>query len=518
MTAVIPETPDQLEEAFHDEARMQSIFAEGNFGRFTHAYMKAFVGKNEEDIRQFKEKAQADLADFMRAQAERNANVPAGDWKNWKVGDDLPHGAAGRGPRRAQAAARYRGPLPWQAKDALEVFDKQGFFNPAAAGAAEDIDNSEYSNDLKKFVWAVLKGEQVARQGGDEELLGRLAAFRGGLARALDIKNAGMSERIPSEGGFLIPENLRSEMLALSLEDAVVRPEATVIPMDSLRVPIPSIDDTNHESSVFGGVKAYWTAEGASLTASAPKFSRVLLTANKLTGFTQIPNELLQDSATPLDVWFRTFFPRALSFFEDVAFLVGDGVNQPEGILNCPGAVTVDPVTSGVITLVDVIAMLTRLWPPSLKRARWVCSPDAFRQLLGMGLVVTTGGTGTPIAPPSMLGGMQAIELPADLQLDGITFRMLGRPGRVSEKVPYPVTDSSQPDGALTLYDPTAYLIGDRQAMQVASSVEYAFASDEVSYRVIERVDGRGWQRSPLQPYNGGSPLSMIVKLGQTHS
>ena len=54
--------------------------------------------------------------------------------------------------------------------------------------------------------------------------------------------------------------------------------------------------------------------------------------------------------------------------------------------------------------------------------------------------------------------------------------------------------------------------------MQIASSVEYSFANDTVSYRVIERLDGRGWQRTALTPANGGSTLSMIVKLGQTHS
>lgn len=514
MTIAIPETPEQLEEAFNDEARMQGIFAEGNFGRFTHAYMKAFVGKNEEDVRAFKEQMQADLQGFMKDQADRNGARPP---EGWKPGMPL-EAVKGRGPRRARAAARYKGNLAG-ARDAEEFFDRQGLFSPSTLGAHEDIDNSQYANDLRSFVWATIKGEAVAKRDGNSALLDEMQSLKGNLAKALEVRNAGMAERVPSEGGFLVPETLRSEILSLALEEGVMRPEATIIPMDSLRVPLPIIDDTSHTSSVFGGVSAAWTAEGAALSSSAPKFGRMVLQANKLTAYTSIPNELLQDAVTSMDVWFRTFFPMAVSFFEDLAFLTGSGIDEPEGLINCPGAVTVDPVTSGVITLVDVIAMLTRLWPPSLKRARWVCSPDAFRQVLGMGLVVTTGGTGTPIAPPSMLGGMQAIELPANLQLDGVTFTMLGRPGRVSEKVPFPVTDGSQPDGALTLYDPTGYLIGDRQAMQIATSAEYNFANDEVAYRVTQRMDGRGWQRTPLTPANGSpNKLSMIVKLGQTHT
>jgi HK97 family phage major capsid protein len=498
----IPTSSEELEELLNDDGRMTNVFAEGHFGEFTRAYMAAWTGKNTESVREFREKMQLDLQNFMRDQAERNGARPP---EGFKPGAGL-EAPVGRGPRRARAAARSR------FRDAADLFDRQGLFSPKAAGAAEGIDTAEYADSLRDFVWATLKGEAVAKQNGDAALLDELQSFKGRLAKALEVKNANMAERVPSEGGFLVPENLRSEILALALEESVMRPEATIIPMDSLRVPLPSIDDKSHTSTVYGGVAAFWTAEAAALSATAPKFSRIVLEANKLTAFTQIPNELLQDSATPMDVWFHTFFPMAVAFFEDLAFLAGDGVNQPEGLLNCPGAVTVNPATTATITLADAIAMVCRLWPPSLKRARWVCSPDALKQILGMALSVG----GTTIAPPAMLGGMQAIELPAGMQIgDGTVFRMFGIPGRVTEKVPYP---GSGTDGSLTLYDPTGYLIGDRQAMQIASSAEYAFASDEVSYRVIERLDGRGWQRSALTPANGGATLSMIVKLGDTHS
>ena len=179
-----------------------------------------------------------------------------------------------------------------------------------------------------------------------------------------------------------------------------------------------------------------------------------------------------------MDVWFSTFFPQAMSFFGDVAFLAGDGVDEPEGLLNCPGAVTVNPAVSAQIALTDCLTMLCRLWPPTSKRARWVTSPDGLGQLLKAGLVVTSNGVTTAIAPPATLTGMQAIEAPMGSAGDGFGFKLLGLPLRVSEKVPYP---GATENGALTLYDPSAYLIGDRQAAQVASSTEYAFANDMVS-------------------------------------
>jgi HK97 family phage major capsid protein len=503
-----PQTSDELEELFHDKPRLQAALQDGSFPGLIKNYIAKWTGSNEETVTLFNEQVQLGLQGFLQDQAQRNGARPP---EGFRPGMGLVQ-PQGRGARRARAMARYRGPVA-QARDVAEFFDRQGLFSEKAAGAAQDIEDASYADSLGKFVWATLKGEAVAKQNGDPELLGRLQAFKGGLAKALEIKNANMAERVPSEGGYLVPETLRSEILALSLEDSVMRPEATIIPMDSLRVPLPAIDDTSHTANVYGGVAAYWTAEAAALSATAPKFSRIVLEAAKLTAFTQIPNELLQDAVTSMDVWFHTFFPRAVGFFEDVGFLTGDGVNQPEGLLNCPGAVTVDPGTTATIALTDVIAMLCRLWPPSLKRARWLCSPDALKQILGLALTANS----TTIAPPAMLGGMQAIELPAGMQIgDGTIFRMFGIPGRVSEKVPYP---GSGTNGSLSLYDPTGYLIGDRQALQVASSAEYSFANDEVSYRVIERVDGRGWQRSALTPANGSSStLSMIVLLGDTHT
>ena len=49
----------------------------------------------------------------------------------------------------------------------------------------------------------------------------------------------------PSAGGFLVPEILRAELLRVALETAIVRSRARVIPMDSSRVPFPTIDSTS---------------------------------------------------------------------------------------------------------------------------------------------------------------------------------------------------------------------------------------------------------------------------------
>ena len=133
----------------------------------------------------------------------------------------------------------------------------------------------------------------------------------------------------PSDGGFLVPETLRSQLLQIALEMSVVRPLATVVPMDSARVPFPMIDSTSNATSVFGGMVAYWGEEGAALTDASPKFGRAELDAKKLTGLSAVPNELLQDSIVSFSALIDSLWPKALAFEEDAKFMAGSGVGEP---------------------------------------------------------------------------------------------------------------------------------------------------------------------------------------------
>lgn len=327
------------------------------------------------------------------------------------------------------------------------------------------------------------------------------------------IQNA-MSERIPSEGGFLVPEVLRSTLLQLMLESAIIRPHARIVPMDSLRVPYPSIDDTSHSTSVFGGVQAVWAEEGAALTATAPSFSRIILEAKKLAFYTTIPNELLEDAGPMLDEWLRAQIPAAMAHFEDVHFIgsatTGTGVGEPEGILNSPAALRIPVGTVNTIRYDDIVKAFARIWPPSLKSPglTWLCAPDVKEQLLKLAVTPLSAGTTQSVAPPAWLTGLQAI--------DAMPSTLFGIPLVVSEKMPSIASGNTTTPGALTLADLDYYLIGERSSLQVAVSEQYLFANDLTAYRCLERLDGRSWIRSALTPFNGGNTLSPFVRIDST--
>jgi HK97 family phage major capsid protein len=100
---------------------------------------------------------------------------------------------------------------------------------------------------------------------------------------------------------------------------------------------------------------------------------------------------------------------------------------------------------------------------------------------------------------------------------DGIHYELMGRPLIVTEKSPSAGSGNTTTPGALTLVDLDKYLIGDRQVMQIATSDQYLFQNDLMSYRIIQRMDGRMWPQSAITPENGSSnTLSPLVKIDTT--
>lgn len=316
-------------------------------------------------------------------------------------------------------------------------------------------------------------------------------------AKYTEIMNSFGSE-VPDAGGFLIPEILRSELLSVALETAVVRPRATVIPMDSLRVPIPMIDDTSHVSNVFGGVQWYWAEEAASITESQASFGRVVLDAKKLVAYAAVPNELMDD-APAFSGFLQAKFPQALAFGEDVAFFNGTGVGEPMGFINAECSVSVSKQAgqaTNTIVWENIVGQYAQMLPSSLGRAVWIANINTFPELATLSLSVGTGGG--PVWVNSYAGG-GANTPPATI---------LGRPVIFSEKPPGLTTT-----GDLVFADLSYYLIGDRMSMQSMISEHFLFQNDKIAFRIIERVDGRPWLQSAITPHNGSQTLSPFVQI-----
>lgn len=299
-----------------------------------------------------------------------------------------------------------------------------------------------------------------------------------------------------SQGGLLIPESYDSEIRQLTLEQAIVRSRATIVPMTTPTQLFPYVDWTTNVGSTFGGWTVTRVQEGGTITPSQAKFGRARLSVTKQVAGAEIPNEMFSDVAA-LDGFIRATLPQAMAFAEDIDFLTGDGAGGPLGILHAANTalLTITKETNQVSSTVisdNVLKMYARMLPSSKGRAVWLVNPTTFVQLQQLSISVGTGGA------PVMLVNFANSPLPT----------MLGRPIIETEKVPALGSASD-----ISFIDFTYYLIGDRPGSGLESSPHGQFMNDITEMKLTARNDGRPWIVSPLTPTNGDT-LSPFVTLG----
>src|SRR5262249_18744344 len=125
----------------------------------------------------------------------------------------------------------------------------------------------------------------------------------------------------------------------------------------------------------FGGMQTTWTAEAQTRTEYEPQFKQLELRPWELSAYSVSSNVLLQDSAIGMEKFLYNLFAKVIGWTEEYAFLQGNGVGKPQGMLTCPALIAVTRSTPGKISYADVAACISRLLPSSLNRAIWVIHP-----------------------------------------------------------------------------------------------------------------------------------------------
>jgi HK97 family phage major capsid protein len=151
-----------------------------------------------------------------------------------------------------------------------------------------------------------------------------------------------------TQGGYLAPPEFVAEILKKITEMTPIRQYARVrqTMRDSIEIPTR----TNL-------VNAYWIGEGGSFTSSQSTYGMEVIKVNKMGVFTIASTEMLADSAFDMDMEIRSDAVEAMSFLEGQTFVLGTGVNQPQGILQDTDIVTIG--NGGLLTDINFNSLIT---------------------------------------------------------------------------------------------------------------------------------------------------------------
>jgi HK97 family phage major capsid protein len=309
-------------------------------------------------------------------------------------------------------------------------------------------------------------------------------------------QKAALNTGTGTQGGYQVPEEFYSQMMQLAAEGAIARTRATVIPMGARSCKIPALDAATApaagDTAMFGGVVARWTEEGTTLNETEPTFKDIELVAHELSGYSIASNSLLEDTGGALESVLLALFGGAVVWYEDYAFLRGDGVGKPLGAVGpaTGAAKAVNRNTASQVKLVDMASMVAALlpgWQPA--RTTWLCSPTALAQVIQL-----SDTAGNIIWIPN---GREALPMSA-----------FGIPLLVTEKLPALGTARD-----LSLVDWSRYLVGDRRQVAIDYSPHIKFLTNQGAWRFVHRVDGQPWLRSAVTLSDATSTVSPFVYL-----
>ena len=269
--------------------------------------------------------------------------------------------------------------------------------------------------------------------------------------------------------------------------------------MASATLQIPYLDITTVQSAgvspFFGGVQMNWTAEAQTRTETEPQFKQMELKAWELSGYSVSSNVLLQDSVIGLEKFLMTLFAKAIAWFEEYAFLQGNGVGKPQGMLNArpPCSTRATGADTAFVSFADIAGMWSKLLPASWNKAIWVFSPSVVPQLLQL-----KDGANAGHLHQHRPGRDQ------DAQLDAA--RPAGLP---TEKLPALGTK-----GDLMPDRPAASTSSATACRSRSPPVEHVnFLKNQMTWRVVERVDGQPWLDKPVTLQDGTTQVSPFVVL-----
>lgn len=275
-----------------------------------------------------------------------------------------------------------------------------------------------------------------------------------------EMKNS-LREGSDAEGGYLVPDEFEHTLIQGLNESAIIRSHAHVFTTSS---------GLHKISVVASHGSASWIDEEGAYNASDETFGQVQLDAHKVGTIIKVSEELLNDSAFDLESYIMSEFVRRIGDKEEEAFLVGNGVNKPTGLLNDTGGaeVGVTAAATKAITADELIDLYYSLKAPYRKNAIWILNDSTVNLIRKL-----KDGNGQYLWQPAIR--------------DGEVSTILGRPYFTS-----PFAPSADAGAKSVLFgDLNYYWIGDRQGISLKRLNELYAGNGQVGFLASKRLDGK---------------------------
>lgn len=275
-----------------------------------------------------------------------------------------------------------------------------------------------------------------------------------------ELKNA-LQEGVDSEGGYLVPDEYENTLI-MGLEGSnVIRAHAHAFTTSNGVHKIPVVASKGTAS---------WIDEEGAYTESDDVFGQEQIDAHKLGTIIKVSEELITDSVFDLEQYFTAEFARRIGSKEEEAFLVGNGVKKPTGLLNETGGAQlgVTAASATAITADELIDLYYSLKSPYRKNAIWILNDSTIKAIRKL-----KDGSGQYLWQPAIK--------------DGEVNTILGKPYFTSSYAP----EIGSAAKSILFGDLNFYWIGDRQGITFKRLNEKYADVGQIGFLASKRVDAK---------------------------
>lgn len=264
-----------------------------------------------------------------------------------------------------------------------------------------------------------------------------------------------------SEGGYLCPDEYERQLIQSLEEENIMRPLVHKITTSSGDRKIPIVTSKGTAS---------WVEEEAEYPESDDAFGQITLSAHKVGCMVRISEELLHDSAFDMAAYITHEFGRRVGAAEEQAILTGDGSHKPLGLLHdtLGAELGVTAAAAAALTADELIDLQHSLKSGYRRRACWIMNDASIKLIRKL-----KDGNGQYLWQPGLLAGQPDT--------------LLNQKVMTSNYMPLPAAGNK----AILYGDFSYYWLADREGRSIVRLNELYAKTDQVGFKVTQRVDGR---------------------------
>jgi HK97 family phage major capsid protein len=320
------------------------------------------------------------------------------------------------------------------------------------ANGDESFSTPEYRKAFKSYMRRMAAPEE-ALQEAEVEQIAKALGFDGDEDAIAEIKAASVGSN--PDLGFIAPVDFMRFISMRMFETSPIRPYANVI--STAREAVEIIIDDNEAD-------AGWEAElDTPADTDTPQIGRLVIPTHELRAMPKATTKMLDDASINVEQWLRDKVAARFGRLENSAFIAGDGVKKPTGILSYADWAAVESYernklatisTESVATLAadDLIATQGSLLEDYQMNARWL-----MHRLTWFNAVLTLKDNDNQyLINPQLI-------------FSGSEFQLLGRPVTMAGDMPTYASGSLPEDEIIATYGDyrEGYTIVDRIGIRI---------------------------------------------------